>query len=348
MVPNEAVQHTGIVQLLQHFGWIWVGLFAVDDYSGEHFEKVLMPLLSNNGICLAFTCRIPSHDSYMTLEDIDNLASLIHLPLADRKVRTYILYGESRTLLILNTALFVGSYDYDDNISHQKVWIMTAQIDFALTRFHTTWSYEYFHGALFFKIHSDEVLNFHKFLQDMKPYWTHNNGFHKIFWEQAFDCTLLDPQDPITDGACTGEEELASLPASLFEMRMTGHSYSIYNAVYAVAHALHAMYSSGFRHELRDVQPWQLHPFLQGISFNNSAGEATHFNGNRKMRNAFDIMNLVTFPNKSFYMVKVGEIDPRGLEGKYINILEDRIVWPSNSNMVWILGYSQKVLAIIV
>uniref|UniRef100_A0ACB8EV86 Uncharacterized protein n=1 Tax=Sphaerodactylus townsendi TaxID=933632 RepID=A0ACB8EV86_9SAUR len=63
---------------------------------------------------------------------------------------------------------------------------------------------------------------------------------------------------------CTGDETLKDLPAS--EMSMTGHSYSIYNAVYAVAYALNAMHSSkdiqGERRKLSSQQPWQVaHPF---------------------------------------------------------------------------------------
>uniref|UniRef100_A0ACB8EXA8 Uncharacterized protein n=1 Tax=Sphaerodactylus townsendi TaxID=933632 RepID=A0ACB8EXA8_9SAUR len=144
------------------------------------------------------------------------------------------------------------------------------------------------------------------------------DGFVKEFWEQAFYCPLQDPQEPLNvEETCSGEERLEDLPAFVFEMHMTGDSYSIYNAVYAVAHALHAMYTSKSKHrstthaekvELEDLHPWQLHLFLQGISFNNSAGEMLSFNGNKEMDGRFDLINLVTFPNRSFLRVKVGSV----------------------------------------
>ncbi|XP_062993238.1 vomeronasal type-2 receptor 26-like [Elgaria multicarinata webbii] len=153
-----------------------------------------------------------------------------------------------------------------------------------------------------------------------------------------------DPLVPYkVTGRCTGEEKLETLRGPFFEMRMTGHSYGIYNAVYAVAHALHALYSSRFNHrgtlhgkqdELHDLKPWQLRPFLHGISFNNSAGERVSLNDNGEMEGGFDIMNFVTFPNKSFLKVKVGWVDPNALKGKEFIINEDTIIWHRSFNQV--------------
>nr|XP_056700648.1 vomeronasal type-2 receptor 26-like [Euleptes europaea] len=61
-----------------------------------------------------------------------------------------------------------------------------------------------------------------------------------------------------------GQENIEGLTASVFEMSMTGNSYNVYNAVYSIAHALHAVYAFGSRRammgkskRLPDVQPWQ-------------------------------------------------------------------------------------------
>ncbi|KAF7237989.1 hypothetical protein EYD10_15326 [Varanus komodoensis] len=62
MVPNEAPQYMGVVQLLQHFGWTWIGLCAVDDDKGQRFLQTMVPMLSQNLICDAFILRIPNWD----------------------------------------------------------------------------------------------------------------------------------------------------------------------------------------------------------------------------------------------------------------------------------------------
>ncbi|XP_060110804.1 vomeronasal type-2 receptor 26-like [Heteronotia binoei] len=54
---------------------------------------------------------------------------------------------------------------------------------------------------------------------------------------------------------CNGEERLEKLPGPLFEMSMTGYSYNIYNAMYAVAHAVQVMYSSKCHPGVMMTQP---------------------------------------------------------------------------------------------
>ncbi|XP_060546901.1 extracellular calcium-sensing receptor-like, partial [Pantherophis guttatus] len=137
-------------------------------------------------------------------------------------------------------------------------------------------------------------------------------------------------------GSCTGKEDLGSLPGTVFEMEMSGQSYSIYNAVYAVAHGLHAMYSSRARQKTRGngekwnllkVQPWQLRLFLKNLHFNNSAGEEVVFNENGNLAAAYDIINLITFPNRSFQKVQVGRVEPQSSQKEGLTINTTAIGW---------------------
>ncbi|XP_060541326.1 vomeronasal type-2 receptor 26-like [Pantherophis guttatus] len=136
---------------------------------------------------------------------------------------------------------------------------------------------------------------------------------------------------------------------------MNAHSYSVYNAVYAVAHALKAVRSSKLkggqkmderRWKLFLQSPWQvmlfswgcfpplfffflqLHRFLQQVSFNNSAGVQVSFGPNGQLETGFDIFNWVTFPNKSFLKVQIGKIDPLAPPEKLLTISAKDAVWP--------------------
>ncbi|XP_054832657.1 vomeronasal type-2 receptor 26-like [Eublepharis macularius] len=60
MAPNEALQHVGIVHLLKHFGWNWIGLLTADDDSGETFLQNLLPRLFRSNICIALKEIIPT------------------------------------------------------------------------------------------------------------------------------------------------------------------------------------------------------------------------------------------------------------------------------------------------
>ncbi|XP_063158931.1 vomeronasal type-2 receptor 26-like [Candoia aspera] len=341
MVPNESQQYMGIVRLLQHFDWTWVGLFFSDSNGGEHFSQILEPLLSQHGICLASTQRIPQKTHWDKIKDMLELASDIYNILSDNKTSTVIIYGESLTLSWLNTIIYILGPSSGVSLD---VWIITAQIDFLLTGTQRQFDLEVFHGAISFTIHSGEHLGFKEFVQDVHPSWTQGDRFLKDFWAQAFDCIFPDPLDGILENdTCTGKERVENLPGPLFEMRMTGHSYSIYNAVYALAHALHAisLVRSSRRHLVGckksscfDLQAWQLHPFLRGISFNNSAGEKVSLNDNGEMESGFDVINLLTFPNVSFERVKVGRMDLEAPKGKELIIHGDIITWHKMFNQV--------------
>ncbi|XP_066486651.1 vomeronasal type-2 receptor 26-like [Tiliqua scincoides] len=338
MAPSETLQYQGIIQLLLHFGWKWVGLITVDDSGGEHFLQVVEAMLSQHGICSAFTKIIPKNARSLNLQELTSEIQAYSPVLKASKVNVVVIYGETASItwlagFITTTKVLQLIFSQYVEFSAGKVWITTAQIDFMLTAMHKSLEIQMFQGALSFMIHSKELPEFQEFLQIINPSRAIGDGFINRFWQQAFDCILSNVTGPMT---CTGEEALESLPTSIFEMQMTGHSYSIYNAVYAVAHTLSTLFSFRSRHKvmkegrrlaLLNVEPWQLHSVLQRISFNNSAGDEVMLNERGEIAAGFDVTNLVTFPNNSYVRVQVGRLDPQAPQGKELTIYEDRIEW---------------------
>ncbi|KAG8140935.1 hypothetical protein E2320_003576, partial [Naja naja] len=99
MVPKEEHQYTGIIQLLLHFGWTWIGAFTYDKNKGEHFLQKMHLLLSQNGICLAFMQKIPQQALFEKLSEFLDLISIIFNILIDQKANVFLVYAGERVFL---------------------------------------------------------------------------------------------------------------------------------------------------------------------------------------------------------------------------------------------------------
>ncbi|XP_060137215.1 vomeronasal type-2 receptor 26-like [Zootoca vivipara] len=71
----------------------------------------------------------------------------------------------------------------------------------------------------------------------------------------------------------------------------------------------------------------QLHHFLRGVSFNNTAGDTVSFNQNGEIISGLDVINWILFSNQSFQRVRIGRIDPRAPPGQVFTLDEDAITW---------------------
>ncbi|XP_060110731.1 vomeronasal type-2 receptor 26-like [Heteronotia binoei] len=332
VVPSELYMYRGIIRLLQHFRWNWVGLIAKKDDKGEKFVQTMERMLSQNGICAAFIDRIPSQSSISSTLDLLDIPQAMTFAQNKTEVNVFIVSADSHSMLCLQVGL--SMIEPDAMAPLQKVWVMTAHWEFSSETFHRHLDINVFYGALSFAIHSNQVHGFRRFLQSLDPL-SRADGFIKFFWEQSFNCLFPDTDvDNESSNVCTGEEKLESLPGPFFEMRMTSQSYSIYMAVYVVAHALHAMHLSRSKHRAMEVLSFQLHSFLRRISFNNSAGDKVSFTENGEVEAGFDIVNWITFPNQSFLRVKIGRMDPEAPEGREFSINETIITWNSRFNQV--------------
>ncbi|XP_053216242.1 vomeronasal type-2 receptor 26-like [Podarcis raffonei] len=268
MFPNGDKQYMGIVQLLLHFQWTWIGVLFINDDSGERLKARMLHTFSQKGICFDFVERFPQavfstgiHD--LVLEGIHTINVVMK-----STANAVVVNGEIHTILVLRTLLHLQ--EFEEIPIKTKIWIMTAEMDFTALSAQKGWDIHFIHGSISLAIHSKDLPGFHTFLQTRNPTRAKKDDFIRVFWENAFSCTFHSSTLEEDAGEiCTGEEKLETLPQSVFEMRMTGHSYSIYNAVHAVAEGLHAMYSLKFKKvsertwNLINQQPWQTKPLSQ-------------------------------------------------------------------------------------
>ncbi|KAF7234737.1 hypothetical protein EYD10_18305 [Varanus komodoensis] len=335
MFPNGDYQYRGIIQLLLHFMWTWIGLIYLNTGSvTEALMRNVIPMFSMSGICFDFVKKVTVHSS-----DTSELVSGGHRTIStamESNASAVIFHGEFHSMI--NLILLLSVAQFENIPGKAKIWIMTADVDFTLLPFQRIWDMHFIHDSISLTIHSEQMLEFQQFLEKRNPTWEKNDGFLVDFWQQTFNCMFPSHNTEMTAGdICTGEEKLESLPASVFETSMTAHSYSVYNAVYVVAHALHAMHSSLQEHratvngggqKLFQRHLWKLQSFLRTVIFNNSAGEKVSFDKNGELVTGFDIINWVTFPNQTFLRAKIGHLDP----DKHFRVSSDIITWPIKFN----------------
>ncbi|XP_044273010.1 vomeronasal type-2 receptor 26-like [Varanus komodoensis] len=338
MVPHETLQYEGILSLLLHFNWIWIGLVFMDNDNGERFLQTVFPMFSKQGVCVAFIEKLPTYTYIKEINAILEKGADIHDKLVDSKANVVVLHGESYSFALYKWLPYISEVVKGTSNLKGKVWIASANMEINAFVYQRNWETGIFHGTLSFSIHSNDLPGFQSFEESRNPIRTNGDEFLRIFWEQAFGCLFPTSVDnDVEEVICTGKERLESLPGSFFEMSMTGHSYSIYNAVYAVAHAMQAMSFSEVKHravlknknqKIWSEAPWRLHLFLRGVSFNNSAQNKVSFNEKGELVAGFDVINWKFFANESFLRVKVGRIDPRASLGPTLTIAEGTITWP--------------------
>ncbi|XP_077774210.1 vomeronasal type-2 receptor 26-like [Podarcis muralis] len=339
MAASEALQHEGILSLLLHFRWTWIGVIAMDNENGERFVQTISPMFTKSGVCFEFIERIPNFSFLSEVADMLQQGATISQKIFISNAKVVVASGESYSMATFMVLSHISKHDDKTKYVKSKVWITTAQVEFATFVFQRYWDAGIFNGAISFEIHFRNLPGFYQYVLHRNPSSTDGDGFIREFWQQAFECVFPEnTADKAEGNICTGEEKLENLPGSLFEMSMTGHSYSIHSAVYAMAHALHAMSTARLRHRRMVYrgrgknlnQPfWQLHHFLRSISFNNTAGDVVFINQNGEAESSLDIINCIIFANQSLHRVRVGRIDPQAPPDQSLLLDEDAITWHS-------------------
>lgn len=254
MNPKEAPQFKGIVKLLLHFRWTWIGLIAPDNDGGDQFVKTMKAEVSGSAICVAFTYAIPRIFSVEMNVPKDMLLSCV-AHLTQRKANVIIYYGDSESMFLMPHGL--KEVERQSNVTVGKVWISTALWGFTLTTSFSYWDMTFFHGALSFVFQTD------KRIKSQKLFLTEDWDFLDSVWPDIFECSHTHHRwSRKTWERCMRRE---NLPKG--GMVMSAESYNIYNAVYVVAHALHALITPVSHHMmtaeegilgLLSVEPWQV------------------------------------------------------------------------------------------
>ncbi|XP_041419755.1 vomeronasal type-2 receptor 26-like [Xenopus laevis] len=267
-IPNEEAEIDGIVQILKHFGWKWVGLIISDDDTGYRAQERISTALSTYGGCLAFTTVF--RDIYFSYHHAEEIAQPI------RKTSAHS-YG------------------------------------FQTSKIKTT-----FNGSLTLLIQEGEIPGFEQFFRRFSPN-RYKDDLTINTWAWLFGCNFprrvrvrLETGEMAED--CTGNETLSDADLSVYGNHNYRVTYRVYTAVYALAHALHNLYSAQpptnqhlnkLKSLTAKIKPWQLNKYIRNLTFTTSTGDTIFFNDNGEPPFAFDIVKWFFLPNDRVMRQKI-------------------------------------------
>uniref|UniRef100_A0A5F8H577 Vomeronasal 2 receptor 572 n=1 Tax=Monodelphis domestica TaxID=13616 RepID=A0A5F8H577_MONDO len=318
MAPRDTSLPLAMVRLMVHFKWTWVGLVASDDSRSEKFLRDLQEEMVRNDVCVAFI-----HKSSPSLTKDKYDCSYFLKKLSSSTATVIVIYGNTDTLLTLRFRDVPYTLLY-------RMWITSSHWDIVKKPGYV--HFDNFHGALIFADQTSKIPGFKHFLKTIHPAKDPENIFLWNFWNSAFGCA---PKIGKGDGAvCTPNASLDTLRLSYVDLTMSDQSYTVYNAVYAVAWALHEMFlvrsemESNRNGNNSGIYPWQIHSFLKNIQFNNSAGNHVVLDEKKNTVASYNIFNYVTFGNDTEVLAKVGEFISETPLGQEFIIQQKEIVWP--------------------
>nr|XP_033818216.1 uncharacterized protein LOC117368596 [Geotrypetes seraphini] len=235
MVPNERSQYDAIIQLLRHFGWTWVGILTSADYQGQSAGEELKWTIIQSGGCVEFLAMIPMIGNDQTIPEV------VHL-----------IHSSTCSVIVVYSSMvyLLQQFMFKEWRKHEippKVWILSATLPI-ITDFDIGKAFQILNGSIAFSIPKGEIPGFKDFLYSVNPTMFPDDVLLKLIWQGNFGCRLPGTKnrwkhfDMLPN--CTGSETLRSLDSSLYDVYNFRFSYNIYTAVYALAHALHQMYTA--------------------------------------------------------------------------------------------------------
>uniref|UniRef100_A0A3Q3VSD9 G-protein coupled receptors family 3 profile domain-containing protein n=1 Tax=Mola mola TaxID=94237 RepID=A0A3Q3VSD9_MOLML len=313
-IPNDKHQSTAIAKMVLHFGWTWVGTIAADDDYGKYGIKDFKEQVEEAGVCISFSETLPKVSSP---EDIQRIVQTV----VEATAKIIVVFSSDVDLSPLITELL------RQNVTN-RTWIATEAWVTSVSSL--------LGGTLGFAVKRASIPGFQRYLLDMDPY---TDPLTEEFWETVdVNGTLSGEVRGLPDGLCTGCESVAKLNNTYFDVSQLRITYSVYKAVYAVAHALHNLehckegqgpFNGKDCADITDFEPWQLMYYLKNVRFKVPHTDEEIYFDKGDVEGFYEIINWQFSSNGEISYVIVGHYNGSAAPEDRMNILNDSIVWNS-------------------
>ncbi|KAM3936607.1 vomeronasal type-2 receptor 26-like [Leptodactylus fuscus] len=228
-VQNSHIHNMVVTELLEHFGWTWVGILVSDDDNGEKELQILRKSMRERGICVAYIVKY-TYYAYKTIEYNDQMLQVLHNP----QVRVIILCGTFTYTLphMIRNSEFVFL---------DKTFVLPPSMAFSSVS--TDNWYPEFNRSLVVEFSSQSFQGIEDFVQNYRRF---PNIFNiEMFWEDLDSMAKDEERNSFICINFISEENNYSYQYILPSIRYylsSGVSPRLYEAVEVLAKALHEMF----------------------------------------------------------------------------------------------------------
>ncbi|KAB0391185.1 hypothetical protein E2I00_012715, partial [Balaenoptera physalus] len=340
-VASDKIQSEAMVQLIQHFGWVWIGTIAADDDYGKYGVKIFKEKMESVNLCVAFSKTIPKiHSNEKMQKAIDAIRN--------STARVIVLYASDIDLSPFLLEMVYRNITDRTRIA-SEAWIALALI--AKPEY-----FPYFGGSIGFSIPRADILGLKEFLYDVHLGKDPNDVLTIEFWQTAFNCTWPNSRVPyntehrvnmtgeedrlhtMSDEFYTGKEKLEDLKNTYLDVSQLRITHNVNQIVYSMAYALDrlrrtlAIYSRKHLCIYTDFEPWQLMYYLKTLKFTTHDGMRIEIDDNGAVTGNYDILNWQLDYNGEIAFVKVGEYIFTNSKFELVMIKNATIFWNTESS----------------
>ncbi|OCT66445.1 hypothetical protein XELAEV_18042694mg [Xenopus laevis] len=315
-VPSETAWYKVIIQLIKTFNWNWVGMISSDDESHQKISEDMMNEIVKNGICVDL------------LVQIGEIRSRSYALKTIRQSNASVVIVYRKTVIFLKFAFFLPN-------SANVMWLILSPLSLASN----TINRDELNGSLVILFHQKNIPGLRDFLYKANPSRFPKDPFTAAFWLEVMGCYEQAFAKPSFGSyhVCHANNTLQRYGFEAGYFRLT---YYMYIAVYAVTHALHALYTdktSGgnilySNKTPNDVKQRQLNNKLKKIHFRTDSGDDIFFNDKGEVQGNFDIINVNQFHNGTATARQVGTFISSKSPG--LTIDKEAIQWAPRFNGV--------------
>ncbi|XP_021323509.2 extracellular calcium-sensing receptor isoform X2 [Danio rerio] len=282
-ISSDYHQGRALAYIVKHLGWSWVGAVNSDNDYGNYGMAIFLNTAHKEGICVEYSEKFYRTEPEKLKKVVDTIKKS-----TAKVIVAFISFLEMRLLVEQLSA---------ENITGLQIvgvegWTTSKSLI-------TPKTLNVLRGSLGFAMRKIYIEGFAEYV--LKP-----------FWDTAFPCIPNQRNDSWVILNCSRYQDLLVLKNYIEDVPEHRFSINVYNAVYAVAHALHSLFKckeqEGCEKDLL-TQPQQVVDALKKVNFTVKMGDRVWFDSTGATLAQYEVVNWQQNSDGSVNFKKVGYYD---------------------------------------